>query len=91
MNSAAVALVVAGLVGLAIGGVAELAFPNPRWGLAGSLLVGAVGALLGSWMLKAGGIRVRLGGPLLDAAALATLAAVLVLVLARTMGQLSVG
>jgi uncharacterized membrane protein YeaQ/YmgE (transglycosylase-associated protein family) len=91
MNSSAAGLVIAAVVGLLIGALAELAFPNPRWGMAGGLLVGAVGALLGGSMLKAGGVRVAVGSRLGDAVALAVLGAVLVLGVARLMGHLSGG
>jgi uncharacterized membrane protein YeaQ/YmgE (transglycosylase-associated protein family) len=74
-------------VSAAVGAVAGLLFwivmPFAKWGLLGTLLVGTVGAVVGSWTLSAAGVRIKIGDPLRDTAATAAAGGAGVLILAR--------
>ena len=71
------------VVGTVAGTLAGLVVPSAKWGFAGSVLVGLVGSVVGGWLIGVANVQPRLGHPLLDSTAVATIGAVVVLVLAR--------
>lgn len=77
------ALAVMLLVGLVTGTLAGIVLPFAKWGFAGTVLVGVLGGVVGGWLLGVANVRPRLGHPLLDSVATATIGALVVLVLAR--------
>jgi len=76
------ALIIMLLVGLVAGWLASVAVGGVGYGLLGDIVIGVLGALIGSWLFNALGIGVPLGG-ILGTIVVAFVGAVVLLVLLR--------
>ena len=79
-------LVVTAVIGIVAGFLASILVGSPRFGLIGLLIAGLLGSIVGSFVLKALGVRIGVGNPLADNIIVSAIGAVIVIMLARLLG-----
>ncbi len=84
MDKAAVASML--IVGAIAGWLASFLVGSPRWGLAGYIVAGVIGGVVGGWLLDVAKVRVNLGHPLANSIAQGAIGAVAVIIIARMLG-----
>ncbi len=81
MNFGSESLLVTLLVGGVVGWLAGLVMRGSGYGIIGDVIVGLVGAYVGSWLFQWMRLTVNLGNPILNKAVVALVGAVILLLL----------
>ncbi|MCC6780995.1 MAG: GlsB/YeaQ/YmgE family stress response membrane protein [Hyphomicrobiales bacterium] len=74
------------VIGAIAGWLASFVVGSPRWGLAGYIIAGIIGGVVGGWLLDAAKVRLNLGHPFANAVAQGAIGAIAVIIVARIIG-----